>query len=69
LMGRDLPFLSCSDLAVFRAIFNRTRDWADLEEMADNGSLDTDRVIARLQRYIGAYDDRTTRLQALIPTA
>jgi hypothetical protein len=45
------------------------QDWTDLEEMADNGSLDADRVIATLQRCIGAHDDRTTRLQALIPTA
>ncbi|MEZ5283080.1 MAG: hypothetical protein R2770_21700, partial [Acidimicrobiales bacterium] len=39
--GADVPFLACSDLAVFKAFFNRTKDWADLEEMAVAGSLDT----------------------------
>ncbi|HAK50743.1 MAG TPA: hypothetical protein DCM54_02395, partial [Gammaproteobacteria bacterium] len=28
--GKSLPFLSCFDLAVFKAFFNRTKDWADL---------------------------------------
>ena len=31
--GEQLPFLACPDLAVFKAFFSRTRDWADLEEM------------------------------------
>src|SRR4051812_41979812 len=42
--GTSLPFLSCADLAVFKAFFNRTKDWADLEEMRDAGTLDLDRV-------------------------
>ena len=31
--GHDVPFLACRDLAVFKAFFDRTKDWADLEEM------------------------------------
>jgi hypothetical protein len=31
--GRQIPFLGCSDLAVFKVFYNRTKDWADLEEM------------------------------------
>ena len=38
--GIDVPFLACADLAVFKAFFNRTKDWADLEEMAAAGTLD-----------------------------
>jgi hypothetical protein len=63
--GADLPFLSCSDLAVFKAFFNRTRDWADLEEMAAVGTLDIDRVLGVLTRYLGAGDERVARLRAL----
>ncbi|HEY5108037.1 MAG TPA: hypothetical protein VII96_00335 [Acidimicrobiales bacterium] len=66
--GRDIPFLSCSDLAVFKAFFNRTKDWADLEDMAANGSLDVDRVAATLERYLGADDDRIAQLRELAPT-
>ena len=33
LADRNLPFLGCNDLAVFKAFFNRRKDWADIEEM------------------------------------
>ena len=63
--GEQVPFLSCSDLAVFKAFFDRTRDWADLEEMRDAGSLDVDRVVGVLVRYLGVDDPRIQRLLAL----
>jgi len=63
--GVELPFLSCSDLAVFKAFFSRTKDWADLEEMWSAGTLDIDRVIGVLVRYLGTADDRVERLRAL----
>jgi hypothetical protein len=63
--GHPLPFLSCSDLAVFKAFFDRTKDWADLEEMAAAGALDVDRVIGVLVRYLGADDHRVARVAAL----
>ncbi len=63
--GVDVPFLSCSDLAVFKAFFDRTKDWADLEEMAAAGTLDVDRVVGVLTRYLGGVDHRIDRLRAL----
>lgn len=66
--GREVPFLSCTDLAVFKAFFNRTKDWADLEEMRSAGSLDLDRVVGVLVRYLGADDERVARLLALAGT-
>ena len=65
--GTDLPFLSCSDLAVFKAFFNRTKDWADLEAMAEVGSLDVEAVLGVLVHYLGADDERIARLRALVP--
>ena len=64
--GHLLPFLSCTDLGVFKAFFDRTKDWADLEEMAAVGTLDVDRVTGVLVRYLGADDHRVTRLLALV---
>ena len=61
----ELPFLSCRDLAVFKAFFSRTRDWADLEEMAAAGALDVEAVLGVLVRYLGGDDDRVERLRAL----
>jgi len=61
----ELPFLSCRDLAVFKAFFNRTRDWADLEEMATAGALDAEAVLGVLAHYLGGDDERVERLRAL----
>jgi hypothetical protein len=63
-----LPFLSCADLAVFKAFFDRTKDWADLEEMAAIGALDVDRVVGVLVRHLGAEDPRVARLAGLAPS-
>ncbi len=64
-LGVDVPFLSCRDLAVFKAFFDRTRDWADLEDMAAAGSLDVEAVLGVLVRYLGGDDHRVTRLRSL----
>jgi hypothetical protein len=63
--GTRLPFLACQDLAVFKAFFNRTKDWADLEEMAAAGALDTSAVLDVLARYLGGDDERLERLRSL----
>ena len=63
--GEELPFLACDDLAVFKAFFDRTKDWADLEAMRDAGTLDVATVAGVLVRHLGAGDDRIARLQAL----
>jgi hypothetical protein len=63
--GQRLPFLACADLAVFKAFFNRTKDWADLEAMAENGSLDFEAVAGVLVTYLGPDDPRLRRLLEL----
>ena len=61
----ELPFLACRDLAVFKAFFDRTKDWADLEEMNVAGTLDIEAVAGVLVRYLGGDDVRIARLRAL----
>ncbi len=63
--GADLPFLACEDLAVFKAFFNRTKDWADLEAMRDAGALDVATVAGVLATFLGGDDDRIARLLSL----
>jgi hypothetical protein len=63
--GEDIPFLACRDLAVFKAFFDRTKDWADLEEMRAAGTLDVEAVAGVLAHYLGADDHRLARLLAL----
>jgi hypothetical protein len=63
--GHELPFLGCTDLAVFKAFFDRTKDWADLEEMQAAGTLDTDRIAGILTHYLGPTDRRIEHLRTL----
>jgi hypothetical protein len=63
--GEDVPFLACGDLAVFKAFFNRTKDWADLEAMAEAGALDAPVVLGVLVSYLGAEDERVARLRSI----
>lgn len=63
--GERVPFLACRDLAVFKAFFDRTKDWADLEEMQAAGSLDVESVLGVLVHYLGADDHRIERLRSL----
>jgi hypothetical protein len=67
--GRPVAFLSCSDLAVFKAFFNRTKDWADLEEMIGVGSLNIDQTLGVLIRYLGEGDERVERFRSLTAPA
>ncbi len=65
LAGRDLPFLSCSDLAVFKAFFNRRRDWADIEEMLRVNTVDASLVTGVLAQYLGPDDQRIRQLDEI----
>jgi hypothetical protein len=63
--GHDMDFLDCTDLAVFKAFFDRTKDWADLEEMEAAGTLDHTRVLGVLADHLGGGDPRLDRLRSL----
>jgi len=65
--GTDLPFLACRDLAVFKAFFNRPKDWVDLQAMTDAGMLDRQAVLGVLVDYLGPADERIERLRTLTP--
>lgn len=47
---REIPVLDCTDLAVFKALFDRTKDWADIEEMLAAKTLDVPRAQDCLDR-------------------
>lgn len=63
--GASVPFLSCQDLAVLKVFFNRTKDWADLEEMQAAGTLNIPLVTATIIEYLGADDERIPKLAEL----
>ena len=42
-------------------MYNRTKDWADIEAMAEVDSIDKSRVIGWLVRLFGVDDPRTRK--------
>ena len=61
--GEQIQVLAPLELAVFKAMFDRTRDWADIEEMIAAGSLDPDELHQALRGMAGADDDRHRRVE------
>ena len=64
--GTTIPILGSVELAVFKAFFNRTRDWADIEAMVDAGSVDLHVVIGWIVDFLGPDDPRVDRLKELL---
>ena len=60
-----IPVLGPVELAVFKVMFDRTRDWADLEAMAERGTLDYAAVRASLRAMLAPDDARLVRLAEL----
>lgn len=60
--GTRIPVLGPTELAVFKLMFDRTQDWADIEAMIGAGTLDVDQVKEELGEMLGDADPRCDRL-------
>jgi hypothetical protein len=65
LEGRDIPVLDCASLAIFKAFFDRTKDWADLEAIAIATPEDIEEAAATIADLVGEDDPAVERLKAL----
>ena len=61
----EIPILGPIELAAFKTLFNRTRDWADLEAMVSAGTLDIVAAAESAAELAGADDPRIARIRAL----
>jgi hypothetical protein len=62
-----IPILAPEHLAICKAIFDRPKDWLDLEAMlAFTEPLDVDAIRSWLTRMVGAEDQRLEKLDALV---
>jgi hypothetical protein len=66
LEGRDVPMLDCASLAIFKAFFNRTKDWADLEAIALATPEDVEEAMSTIADLVGPDDPACARLGALL---
>lgn len=67
--GTSVPFLGCTDLAVFKAFFDRPKDWVDIGEMIEAGTLVPELALGVLVRYLGVDDERVERLRSFVVDA
>ena len=67
--GTRIPILGPDELALFKAMFDRTRDWADIEALVAAGTVDLDSVRRMLGELIGEDDPRFARLDDAVERA
>ena len=61
--GTRIPILGADELALFKAMFDRTQDWADIEAMVAAGTVDVPRVRRSCwPDLVGEIDSRVARL-------
>lgn len=63
--GRTIPVLSCTALVVFKAMFDRTQDWADIEAMTEAQTVDVDEALRWLAEMAGPESREYERFAAL----
>ncbi|HWC33966.1 MAG TPA: nucleotidyl transferase AbiEii/AbiGii toxin family protein [Mycobacteriales bacterium] len=59
--GATIPILSATDLAIFKALFDRPKDWVDIDEMLAYGEVDAAAVRTWLVRVVGSKDRRVAK--------
>lgn len=62
--GRTIPVLDCTGLAVFKAMFDRPRNWVDLEAMVEARAIDLEEAVRWVSEMIGADSAHAAKLTA-----
>lgn len=65
----EIPILGPLELGVFKVVFDRTRDWADIEAMLEAGTLDVDALRERVTELVGDRDPRLVRIDEAVRRA
>ena len=64
---RTIPVISCTALAVFKAMFARPRDWVDIEAMVEARALDLNEALRWVVETVGSEAVEARKLAALAP--
>jgi hypothetical protein len=65
LEGREVPVLDCASLVIFKAFFDRTKDWADIEAIAIATPEDIEEAAGTITRLVDRDDPIHQKLDAL----
>jgi hypothetical protein len=68
LEGRQIPFIDCASLVIFKALFGRTKDWADIEAVVAATPQDVDAAARTLSGLVGEDDEAVRRLASIRAT-
>ena len=63
--AHSMMILHPLDVTLFQALFNRARDWLDIAEVIEAGSVDQAVAVAELTEVVGYGDTRVRRLAEL----
>jgi hypothetical protein len=66
LEDREIPVLDCASLAIFKAFFDRTKDWADLEAISVATPEDIEDAADTIADLAGEDDPAVEKLKALV---
>lgn len=63
----DVPIkvISATDLMVFKMLFNRRKDWVDIESLIEAGTADVDEAALWVASFLGDDDPRLEQLRQL----
>lgn len=67
--GALIPILGPVELVVFKALFDRTKDWADIEAVVAARAVDIDTVRSALTELLGIDDPRRARFEEAVQRA
>lgn len=60
-----IPVITATDLTVFKTLFDRTKDWADIEAMLHAGAVDVPEARGWVEAILGADHPSAVRLAEL----
>ncbi|HVC08042.1 MAG TPA: hypothetical protein VND98_10725 [Solirubrobacterales bacterium] len=66
LQGREIPVLGCASLTIFKALFDRTKNWADIEAIAIASPEDIEDAATTIANLLGEDDPAYRRLKPLL---
>lgn len=66
LEGREIPVLDCASLAIFKAFFDRPKDWADLDAISVATPEDIEEAAHTIAELVSEDDPAVQRLKAMI---
>jgi hypothetical protein len=66
LADREVPVLDCASLVVFKAMFDRTKDWADIEAVAERSPAQVEAAAEVVVELVGEDDPACERLAAIV---